>query len=499
MALNRPAQQPTDPMVFTLVFVTVVMLIVRLYASKIVGYGDSEALYACYALHQQPAYLDHPGLVGLFASSLGGGTLPLPQAAHVATAALASMLPWLVVIVARRLGAETRPAAIAGLVVAATPEIGVGLFAMTPDLLLAWAWIAFLGFGALAIESEETRGIRTVTLFAFAGVIAGVAASAKVTGALLLPAFAVAVIRDKRHAKTPWPWLGVLVGCVPIAAIARYESALGFPMLRHRFVDTQHGAGFSLRNVGALFGGQLLYVSPVIVVIAVIALRDLVRHRNDDAATRLLFWTFAIPIAPLVLLSLWSKVAEPHWLAPPLLALPIHAARRALPISRKLVGAATVTGLAMVAAVYAWVLAPSLLRYAPASYDPKVDIANELYGWPQAARAANEMLEESAAAHADVWLVGPSWMVCAQLQANMPGAHVGCATDVRSDFDDWAPRKQWERADVIVFVTDERMLVEPEKIAPAFHVEHTERVSILRGGRIVRTFHISYLEKRAAG
>ena len=28
------------------------------------GFGDSEALYACYALHPQPAYLDHPALIG---------------------------------------------------------------------------------------------------------------------------------------------------------------------------------------------------------------------------------------------------------------------------------------------------------------------------------------------------------------------------------------------------------------------------------------------------
>jgi hypothetical protein len=194
---------------------------------------------------------------------------------------------------------------------------------------------------------------------------------------------------------------------------------------------------------------------------------------------------------------MWSRVAEPHWLAPPLLALPIHAARRAMTISRKLTGAAIITGLAMVGAVYAWVLSPSLLRYAPASYDPKVDIANELYGWPQATRAATEMLDESYTSRLDAWLVGPSWMVCGQLQANLPGTHVGCATDTPTDFDGWAPRATWEKADVIIFVTDERMPIDPSTIIPTFHMERTERVSVLRGGRIVRTFRLTYLEKRA--
>src|SRR5512135_3161916 len=163
------------------------LLGVRLFASTQVGFGDSEALYACYALHPQPAYLDHPGLVGVFASALGGGTIPSPQAAHVATAALATMIPWLVVIVSRRIGADARMAAIAGLVVAATPEIGVGLFGMTPDLLLAYTWLAFLGVAAMALDAEP-RSTRAAALFAAAGVLAGVSATAKVSGIFLAPA-----------------------------------------------------------------------------------------------------------------------------------------------------------------------------------------------------------------------------------------------------------------------------------------------------------------------
>jgi len=81
----------------------------------------------------------------------------------------------------------------------------------------------------------------------------------------------------------------------------------------------------------------------------------------------------------------------------------------------------------------------------------------------------------------------------------MPDMHVGCATEERTDFDDWAPRTKWEHADVILFVTDDRMPVEPEKLIPAFHVERTERITIIRAGRVVRTFRVSFLEKRAAG
>ena len=171
-------------------------------------------------------------------------------------------------------------------------------------------------------------------------------------------------------------------------------------------------------------------------------------------------------------------------------------------MSRRLVLAGALTGFALAGAVYAWVLSPNLLRYAPKSYDSKVDIANELFGWSKTAQHVTEMAQEADSElgmRLDTWVVGPSWMVCAQLQAALPDMHVGCATDERTDFDDWAPRPKWEHADVILFVTDDRMPIEPEKLIPTFHVERTERIAIIRAGRIVRTFRVSFLGKRAAG
>lgn len=505
-----PAAKRIDPAVLALLAVSALLMGVRLYAAKIIGFGDSEALYACYALHAQPAYLDHPGLVGVFASALGGGAVPSPQAAHAATAALATALPWLVVIVARGMGAAMRPAAVAGLISAAVPEIAIGLFAMTPDLLLAYTWLAFLGIASMALAAPPSSG-RAAAGFLMAGVIAGAGASAKLTGVLLLPVLVWAAIWHGAHKKTVWPYLGALAGAVPLVPIVRWEAARGYPMLHHRLVDTQHASGLSLRNAGALVGGQLVYLSPVLAVLAVWAARDLFRAARSKEATgavRLLFASFALPAIPLVALCLWSRVAEPHWLAPALLALPIAAATRGdvlvrTPLPRSVV-AGVWTGLALVLAVHAWVLMPSLVRWAPKSYDPVLDISNELYGWPQAAASVDEIATDAKLGlgpTADVFLVGPTWMVCAQLQAALPSARVGCATPPaggRTDFDDWAPRARWERADALVFVTDDRVPVDPATVAAGFHVERTERVTILRGGHIARTFRITLLERRAA-
>jgi hypothetical protein len=497
-----------DPALVALTVVSALLLALRWTAAKNVGFGDSEALYATYALHPQPAYLDHPGLIGAFARSLGGGTAPGPMDAHMVTAVLATMAPWIVSVVARSMGATLRASLVAALVAACTPVLSIGLFAMTPDLLLFFAWLGSLGLAVAAVDSPASSG--RATAFAMgAGLFAGVAASAKVSGVLLLPTLAWIYARAPEHRRTVWPWLGLGVGLLPLAPIAQWEAGHGWPMLHHRLVATQGEAGFSLRNVLALFGGQLLYLSPLVAVLAFVVARDLVRRRNEDAVTGALFAAFVVPIVPLALLCLWSRVAEPHWLTPPLLALPLHAARTGVPLEigdavharwRSFTFGAAGLGLALTLAVHAWVLVPSLLKYAPRSYDPKVDIANELTGWPEATQSAGELADEVAleVPDAEVFFVAPTWMQCAQLQAAMPARRVGCATDVPSDFDGWTPPAAWRKADVIVFVTDNRFEVEPAKLIPTHDVGRTERISVLRAGRVVRTFRMTVMMKRGA-
>jgi hypothetical protein len=293
-----------------------------------------------------------------------------------------------------------------------------------------------------------------------------------------------------------------LAGLVVVLPIALFEARSGWPMLRHRFVDSQSGAGVSLRNLGALLGGQLLYLSPLYLVAAFYVARDLIRVRDRDAVTGLLFATFAFPLVALVILAAWSRVAEPHWLAPSLLALPIHYAReheRAALVGRKLGRATVVSGLALVAAVHAWVLIPESAKLLPASTDPRLDLANELYGWPRAIDSVRQVLAaEKKRGDEDIVVVGPHWIVCAQLHAAM-GADipVGCDTPIPDDFDAWHPRELWKRTDKILFVSDNRF---SEADAHARFPDRARtlewRVTVLRGGRMARVFTISVFEKK---
>jgi len=472
------------------------LLATRLVAAAHVGFGDAEALYASYALHPQPAYLDHPGLVGVVARLAGHGSSPSPLAAHVVTSLLATAFPWLAALGCRAAGATWSRSLAAALVVAVAPEIAIGLFALTPDLLLALAWTGTLACAAVGLRSTPRSGRATVG-FAAAGLLAGVAAASKVTGLALFAVLPVAYAGApaRAHARSVAPWLGLAAGLVIVAPIATFEARTGWPMLRHRLIDTQPDAGVSLRNAAALVGGQLAYLSPLIAVLAALAAREAWRARRD-AVGRLLLASVVVPLAALVPLCLWSRVAEPHWIAPALLGLVAAAARTPWAPSRRLVAAAVALGGAMVAAVHAWVLVPGALRLAPASYEARLDLSNELRGWPQVVEAVRAEAQLPGTEPGDVVVVGPHWVICAQLEAALRGSvPVGCDTPVADDFDVWLPRPRWRDAEFVVWVSDERF--GPPPAVPTYVELRSRHVTILRDGRAVRRFTLTLLARRA--
>jgi hypothetical protein len=477
------------------------LLAVRVLAATRLGFGDSEALYASYALHPQPAYLDHPGLVGVVARALGGGVAPAPTRTHLVTAILSTLVPWTMALACVACGAPLKRSIAAALVFALAPEVAIGLFAMTPDLLLSLAWIGGLALAGVALGSRPGSS-RASLGFAMAGVLGGVAAASKVTGLLLMGALALTYAsRPARpHARTLAPWAGIAAGAIILVPIVAFEAPRGWPLLHHRLIDTQAAAGVSWRNAAAAVGGQLAYLSPLTAVLAALAGRELWRAR-DDPRGRLLAICCLLPLAVLLPLCLWSRVAEPHWLAPPLLATVPAAARAAAAPSRRLVIAACALAGALVAVAHAWVLVPSLVHLTPRSYDARLDLANELIGWPEVIAAVREELTvvgpDGDRRGQDVAVAGPHWVICAQLEAALEGAlPVGCDSPIRDDFDDWQPRGRWRRSDVIVWVTDMRFPGLPA--LPTHSPWRSREVAIERGGRIVRRFTITILERNAS-
>jgi len=168
--------------------------------------------------------------------------------------------------------------------------------------------------------------------------------------------------------------------------------------------------------------------------------------------------------------------------------------------------AAVALASVMVVAVHAWTLVPGVLRLAPASYEPRLDLSNELFGWPGVVDAVRQEATDAASpgdARGDVAVVGPHWVVCAQLEAALRGEWpVGCDTEVPDDFDAWWPRARWRAAEAIVWVSDARFetgsrLPTYAPLMATFVPLRSRQVRVERDGRPVRFFTLTLLGRRA--
>ncbi len=486
--------------------VSVVLLGLRLFVGEAAGWRDTEALHAALALFRQASYLDHPGLIGWLSALLAGADgVPDPVTAHRFTAAAATGIPWIGALAARAAGASWRGALVTVLALLLAPMFAVGLFGFTPHVPLAFAWIAALACAALALRNPPS----SVQAFAGtlgAGLFTGVAIMSEASGFTLAVALVAAWLsRSARpRLKTTAPYFAALVAAVAALPFVLREAGLRWPMLYHSLGGMHASFGLLLRNLAALVGGQLLFLSPFVLFVAALLAVDLGRtHRRDDIS-RLLFYATVIPFGVLGLSALFQRDMEPQALAPAYLALAVQLARRSddlTPfISRRLMTASLGTAAATIAFAALAVMTPLLPKVMGRRYDAKYDATNDMFVWNR----ATDLLDTNLTQAEDldlgpVVVVGPHWTVCAQLQAHFGSrARVGCMTAGGDDFDTFYPRSVWEDAKVIVYVTDDRFPMDANSPLPNRAVQSVDRVTIRRGGVPIRTLRVMRLGRLGA-
>jgi hypothetical protein len=494
--------QPTglDTITKLTLAVSLCLLIARFGTSDQIGFGDSEALYVVYGLFGQPSYLDHPGFIGWIAHVIADHNgVPSPVTVHRLTAVAATSIPWIAGLAARGGGASWRGAMFTILGLTILPELAIGLYAFTPDLPLAFFWCSAIGLALVALR-ESPKSNRALAATLGVGICVGLATISKVSGVLLGIAMIATWLspENRPRLKTLAPWTALVAGVLCSSPFILHELRSGMPMLHHRLVNSQVGFGPTLRNVGALVGGQLLYVTPVLVFALVLIAIDLARQAGKSAATRMLFFCFVIPFASLAALTVLSRVAEPHWIAPSYVALAVYLGIRtdSLQLISKKVGIASLaTALVGIALIFALVRFPLLPKLMGSRYEAKYDLTNDLYAWRDAANLIKDHVDETRGSGvSDVVVVGPHWIVCAQVQALLGSTvRVGCETDIGDDFDKFMPRSQWMNAKSIIYVTDDRFPGEPQSHLKDYTVQAVARLGIRRGGVVVRVVRVMRL------
>jgi hypothetical protein len=206
--------------------------------------------------------------------------------------------------------------------------------------------------------------------------------------------------------------------------------------------------------------------------------------------------------------------AEPHWVAPLYLALPLHLARhweqasasrscaegvRPKGLGRTMARGAVASGLVLVALAHLAVLTSILPQVLGGRYVARYDLTNDLYAWrPGLAVVRRALVESLDPQEAPPVIVGPHWTVCAQVHAGLPGSVlVGCDGDEPADFERWLPRSTWTQAPTLLYVSDDRFTSDGRELAQR-HVDAEWHANVIRGGRVVRRITVTRL-KWAAG
>jgi 4-amino-4-deoxy-L-arabinose transferase-like glycosyltransferase len=387
------------------------------------------------------------------------------------------------------------------------PMMTIGGIAAAPDapasaLWMATALVLARSLARASFEQHSGSRWRAWVDAALVGGLIGLTFLSKYTGLLLIPSALAPLFHPSRRQllSGPAPWIAAVSCAVVASPVVAWNVSNGWVSVLHRFVWTQHGFGPSLETLGATIGGQALYLGIPMAVGSVWALGRLWRLRERPEAHFLLCFS-AIPLAFTYLLCLLSPAAEPHWPAQGYLALAVGlggllaegegVTGRARGWTLFAVGWAGVIFVALHLVVFTNILPMALGRDR---YQARFDLTNELFGWPDVARALRSGGREGEP------VAGSHYIICSQIvfaldEISMSDApRVLCISPEVDDFDLW-DRGRAEGEESILYVEDDRFGTPTSEVFPEWNAEVVGVVRLRRGLWEVRSFRLVRVER----
>jgi len=358
------------------------------------GYFRDELYFLDCGRHLDWGYVDHAPMIGLVArlALLLGGSLPVLR---LIPAVAGALLVALTVVLAREMGGGRFAQAVAGLAVIAAP-----IYLGTDSLMTMNAFEPLFWMGCVwALVRIANGGDRRLWLVF--GALAGLGLMNKHSTVFfgLSVAAALLLAPERRHLRTPWPWLGAGLALV-----------IFFPNLvwqvRHDFatIEDLRNVARSGKNVrlgpAEFVAQQVLILHPALFPLWLGGLVWLFRGRGGRY--RVLGWTFAV-----FFVVLFALKAKNYYLAPiyPMLfaagAVGLDAALERWPATRGRAWpkAAVVALIAVAGGVFAPLVLPVLPPERYVAYEgalgvtpPKTEVAHrgplpqifgDQFGWPE--------------------------------------------------------------------------------------------------------------------
>ena len=292
------------------------------------GYFRDELYYIADGRHLQGGYVDQPALVGWIAALLrvtvGNGLVAI----HVIPALACAAIIVVTGLMTREMGGGRAAQLMAG---AATlfsvDHMGTGsLFSMDVLDQLWWALASLVLARMLRPDppgpgAAGSSGGRVRRLWLVFGLIAAMGFLTKLTMLFFGLAVVLALIAtpERRHLRTPWPWLAAGIAVVGLLPWLVWNAVNGWPTLdfyrTYRYLSTGP-LGF--------FANQLALMNPVAVPLAVAGL--VFYFSRTGRSFRVLGWTFVF-----LYVILTGLRGKPYFLGP---AYPILFAAGAVVLER---------------------------------------------------------------------------------------------------------------------------------------------------------------------
>lgn len=319
---TRPAREGVAGAMLT----TAALIGLRLAAGAFLPLSSDEAYYWLWSKHLTAGYLDHPPAIAWLiraGTALFGDTAFGVRFWPIMASAGAS---WFVWRAAAELLSSERAGAHAAVLFNLTLMVAVEMLAATPDAP------ALLGAAGLLFALVRVAGTGDGRWWIAAGIAGGIALLSKFT-ALFLAAgtFAWIVVEPSRRRwlASPWPYLGLLIAILLDLPNLIWNGQHGWETYAFQFARVSQGH-FTLRYLGEFIGSQIVFASPFVFLLGVMALS----RRRGDEALRLIALTMAPAIAYFLAHALHDRVQAnwPSFLMPAFVVGAVAASRLVWPV-----------------------------------------------------------------------------------------------------------------------------------------------------------------------
>lgn len=443
--------------------------------------GD-EAYYWDCSRHLDWATFDQPALV-IWAMIPSRALLGETALAVRAPAIVASLLIGVLLLpLIRRLGGGVREAAVAYLLLHATPLFFLASFYASTDIAMFAAMLGAI-WAAVAIVQGERRA-----WWGF-GVAVGIGFLAKFPAVLVLAGLVpvVASREARRDLRRPTPYLAAALAIALTAPVWIWAAQHTWDNLAFQLRDRHDGGALGIKHALEFVLSNLALATPTLGVAMAAAWWRWIRH--GEPARRVVAAVMLAPVLLFGLVSLREQVAS-HWAAPAILLGCVLLALDG--VGRKVVVAGATFGLAACLGAIGFVaLADHLATWTAAPtlhlYEKEATVFGSLVGHEEITREIERRLrpgelvasESYTAVHLHAFLSGgrlPTRL------AKLTGGKHGFASLY------WYPPGELAGKDSL-FVTEKPRLA--ARIAPLFeHVEEDgPELVVTRGGAVVRRVH----------